>query len=294
MAKPVVFVMNASSRTGTATVQSLSEKFSSRVEIVAGARRPAEATQLKNIVGVKIVHAEMGKPDDLKDTLKGVHALLIVTPSGGEKVFLTVSTAQVAKEVGVKRILVTSALTACLTETILGKEYGEIESALSSLAVQHTIIRFPYFIDDMETFKTSINEEGEFCSSIEESKPLSGVVVADIGKAAAAILAEFTEKHVSKVYKLTSDHFTFGEVAEAFSKVLGKKVKYIHVPFNRQARLAQGIPERAVNVMEELVDMINSGSYIVLDSERSHYTEITGEQPTSVKSWILQKQHIFL
>ena len=79
MAKPVVFVIGASGNVGSATIQALSTKYADKLEIRAGVRNPDKADKIK-LPGVTIVQAEMGAKDKLKETLKGVDALFIVTP----------------------------------------------------------------------------------------------------------------------------------------------------------------------------------------------------------------------
>ena len=293
MAKPVVFVIGASGKVGTATVRALAESYSTQVEIRAGTRKP-DTTHLRDIPGVTVVYAEMGKKEELVDTLRGVHALYIVTPSGENRDSLTISTAEAAKEAGVTRVLVVSVLGAALSDTILGKQFGKIENAISTLGIPFTILRVPYFIDDMKiTFKTSIKERAEFSSAVEGTKTLTGAVVADIGKVSATILCEPTEKHASKTYKVISDRFTFDDVAKAFSEALEKEVTYKYEPFNRQAKLTLGIPERAVNIMEQLSSLLNSGCTVYSDPELDHYQCITGQEPTSLKSWVFQEKTFF-
>ena len=162
----------------------------------------------------------MGKREELVDTLRGVHALYIVTPSGEYRASLTISTAEAAKEAGVKRVLVVSVLGAlALPDTIFGKEFGKIENAISTLGIPFTILRLPYFIDDMKiTFTTSIKEKGEFSSAVETTKTNTGTVFwLILAKASAANLCEQTEKHASKMYSLISDCLTFDNAARAFS-----------------------------------------------------------------------------
>lgn len=54
------------------------------------------------------------------------------------------------------------------------------------------------------------------------------ITVEDAGKAAAAVLADPT-KHADKTYTVASDRQSMGEIAIAFSKVLGKEVKYVQI-----------------------------------------------------------------
>ena len=292
-AKPVVFVIGASGTIGMVTVQALADRYAGKVEIRAGTRCPDKADMLKAIPNITLVQAEMGEKVKLKQTLRGVDALYIVSPPGEERVPLVTSTAQVAKEAGVKHLLVVSGLTAADPDTIAGKQFVQVEAAISGLGVPYTFLRLALFLDDVKTmFKESIRERGVFSSpGFDGSKPLTAVVVADAGNAAAAILAD-PEKHTNKTYQLVSDRFTYDGIAATFSEVLGKKVTYTFVPFNRQATLAAGVPEVTVNIIEEMIDQVNKGSTALDDLELSHYQCITGERPTSVKSWVSQvKEH---
>jgi len=117
--------------------------------------------------------------------------------------------------------------------------------------------------------------------------------VADIGKVSAAILCEPAETHVSKTYKVISDRFTFDDVTKAFSEAFEKDVTYKYEPFNRQAKLALGIPERAVNIMEQLSSLLNSDCTVYSDPEPDHYQCITGQEPTSLKCWVFQEKNFF-
>ena len=107
MAKPVVFVIGASGLVGSSTLKVLSEKYSDTVEIRAGVRNPDKAEKLKSLPNVAVTRAEMGDAA-LKDTLRGVDALYIVTPGTELRVPITIATAEAAKEAGVKHIMVIS------------------------------------------------------------------------------------------------------------------------------------------------------------------------------------------
>ena len=295
-AKPVVFVIGASGTIGMATVQALADRYAGKVEIRAGTRCPDKADMLKAIPNITLVQAEMGEKVKLKQTLRGVDALYIVTPPAGEeRVPLVTSTAQVAKEAGVKHLLAVSGVSAAIPDMIIGKQFAQVEAAIAGLGVPYTFLRLPFFLDDVKTkFKESIKERGVFSSpGFDGSKPLTAVVVADAGNAAAAILAD-PEKHTNKTYQLVSDRFTYDGIAATFSEVLGKKVTYTFVPFNRQATLAAGVPEITVNIIEQLIGLVNEGSTVYDDLDLSHYQCITGEQPTSVKSWVSQFKEHFL
>ena len=105
-AKPIILVTGASGNIGSATVSVLAARYADKVEIRAGVRNPDKVPARP---GVTIVKAVMGEKDQLKDPLKDVDALFIVTPTSEDRAALTIKTAEAAKEAGVKFILVVSA-----------------------------------------------------------------------------------------------------------------------------------------------------------------------------------------
>ena len=294
MSKPIVFVIGASGQIGTATVQALSTRFSDKLDIRAGVRNPDKADKLKGIKGVTVVRAEMGVKGELVNTFKGVDALYIVTPGTENRAELTNTTAEAAKEAGVKHILVVSVLTVVLPETVFGKQVSQIENAVSKLGVSYTFLRLPLFVDNYWLFKSTIQESSQFYSPVDPSKPYTPVVVEDAGIAAAVVLSD-PKKHVNKTYNIVSDRHSYDDVAAAFTEALGKEVKYVRVPYEaaKKAFLGFGIPEWQVDGMIELNKLIDSGSNATNQPDLGDYQRITGEKPTSLKEWVAKVKDAF-
>ena len=290
MAKPVVFVIGASGQVGSSTLKVLSEKYSDKVEIRAGVRNPDKAEKLKNLPNVTVTRAEMGDTA-LKDTLRGVNALYIVTPSAEQRVPITIATMEAAKEAGVKHILVISGVT---TDTFFGRQLSKLSSAVKTLGVPYTLILLPFFVDNYFWYKDSIKEQGVIHCPVDGTKPFISVVVSDIAKSSAAILVN-PEKHVSKMYEIISEYHTFEDVAAAFSEALGKKVTYNRMLYDeaKQVFLAVGLPEWQITALLESYQLIDNGAPEVNSTDRSHFYQLTGEQPTSLKTWISQVKGAF-
>ena len=231
--------------------------------------------------------AEMGNKDELISTLKGVDALFIVTPGTLERATLTIKTAEAAKAAGVKFLAVVSAATAELTDTVFGKQLSEIEGNVSKLGVPYTFIRLPLFVENYWAFKDGIVGQSTIYSPVDPTKPFTPVVVEDAGKAAAAILAN-PQTHAGKTYTIVSDRHTHNDVTAAFSDVLGKEIKYVRVPYEaaKKAFMDKGFPEWQVDGILELYRLIDSGSPLTNQANLGDFTAITGEQPTTIKSWV--------
>ena len=288
MSKPTVFVLGCSGSIGSATVRALSRKYSDTLNILAGTRDTAseKVASLRSLPGVTILHADMNNKEGLRDLLTGVTSLFIVTPTNGFR--LAIGAAEVAKAAGVKHILTVSVLTVELTDTIYGKQYGELESSVKHLQIPYTFIRLPPFVDNYWAYKRPIQQNSSFSTPADPTKPFSAVVVEDAGKAAAAIMAE-PEKHYGKTYKLISNRHTLNELAAAFSQALGTNVKYERISYNDcRRRLVEvvGFSEEDADGILEIYRLTDEECPMVDDPEMSHFNQITGEKPTSLKEWV--------
>ena len=126
---------------------------------------------------------------------------------------------------------------------------------------------------------------------VDSTKTFSPVAVADIGNAAAAILAD-PAPHTNKTYTIVSSRHTYND---AFREALGKSVTYNRVPYEdaKKAFLEMGYQEWQVDGLMELFKLIDDGDPAVSTTNVGDYQKITGEQPTSLKAWVTQVKGAF-
>ena len=283
--KPVVLVTGASGNIGAATVSVLAEKYADKVEIRAGVRNPDKIPARPNVT---IVKAVLGDKDQLKEPLKGVDVLYIVTPGAEDRAPLTIRTAEAAKEAGVKFILVVSVPTVIFPDTVFGKQLSEIEDKVSKLGIPYSFLRLPIFIDNIWGNKDTIVSQSAFYAPQSPDKPAIYIAVEDAAKAGAAILANYS-KHSGKRYTIQSDRYTNAELAAAFTEALGKEVKFIQVPPEaaKQAMVGKGWPEWQVDGILELLKLIEEGVPVLTAGDDGQALKsLTGEEPTSMKAWV--------
>ena len=296
MSKQVVFVIGATGSVGSATIKILSAKYAERVEIRAGVRNPDKAEQLKSLVGVTVVKAEMGSAE-LETTLRGVHTLFIVTPPVENLAELVTATATSAKKAGVKHVVTISGVGADKPTTPVEREFAKLESGIKALGIAYTFLHLPYFIDNYWAFKDTIKSAGVINNPTDPSKPFLSVIVADIGRAAAAILVD-PAKHAGKTYYIISDRHCYGDIATAFGEALGKAVTYNRVSYTetRDGVLAMGVSKRLVEILVNFFQRIDAEDDRVCgttDGAYQDYQTITGEQPTNLKTWVAQVKDAF-
>ena len=289
MGKPVVLVIGASGNVGSATVSALSAKYASRVEIRAGTRNPDKADKLKALPGVTVVQAEQGNKEQLAGVLKGVDALYIVAPGTENRGELAARTVEAAKTAGVKHVAAVSVTGAALgNKTVFGKQFTELEQAITKSGVPYTIIRLPYFVENYFGFKDAIVGKNAIFSPVDPEKPFAAIVAGDAGKFAAKVLVEPT-KHVNKTYAIYSHRNTFSDVAREFSSALGKEINYVRVPYAaaKEAFTALGFQEWQLTGLFEILKGIDAGDPIVNPPDISSPLEqVTGEKPTDLKTWV--------
>jgi uncharacterized protein YbjT (DUF2867 family) len=293
MSKPVVFVTGATGNVGYATVQVLAAKYAGQVEIRAGVRNPDKADKLKAIAGVSVVKAVMGSAE-LSNTLKGVHALFIITPSSENRVELALSAAESAHKAGVKYQMIVSVAAADNQDTVFGRNFHRLETTVKELGITYTFFRLPWFLENFLGLKDTIKGAGAIFSPVDPTKSFNLVTLGDIGNAAAAILVS-PSKHANKTYEIISDRHSYNDIAAAFGEVLGKTVTYNRVTYDaaKQGSLEQGLAEWQVDGLFETFKLIDSAHPVITNASLEDYTLITGEQPTSLKAWIAQVKGAF-
>jgi len=115
-----------------------------------------------------------------------------------------------------------------IKSTIIGRQFLEIETAASQLGIPYKFLCLPFFVENYFAFTDSIKKQGAIYYPVDGAKPLITVVVADAGKAGAAILAD-PAKHANKSYIIVSDCHSLNDVAAAFSEALGKTITCIQL-----------------------------------------------------------------
>lgn len=286
--KPVVFVLGANGgNIGPPTLAALSSKYADRVEIRAGTRNPASAEKLKRLPNVTLVAATMADRENLPSVLSGVDALFIVTPCICNRAEVVVTTAEIARDAGVKFIMIISVLTADLVDTVFGAQFKHIEEGISQLGVPYCFLRLPYFVENhLILNKENIESESTFLCPVDPEKPFTPVTTSDCGNAAAAILAN-PSKHVNNTYKIVSHRSTFGEVAAAISEALDREIRYVRVTYETgKAMLIVGYKEEwKADGITDLYRLIDDGSPVTNETDISDYFRITNEQPTDLRTW---------
>ena len=286
MAKPVVLVIGATGKIGAATVTALASKYADKLDIRAGVRNPEKADKLKGLAGVTVVQAEMGDNEKLVETFKGVDTLYINTPGIENRVEVTLATVKSAKKAGVKHLVVVSVTSAQNEEILFGRQFTKLENTIKELGLPYTFLRLPFFMENNFGLIATIKGQSSIFSPVDPTKKYVAIAVEDAGKLGAVVVAD-PSKHSNKVYNVISDRYTYNDLAAAFSEVLGREIKYVRVPYETTKQAIQANLEKwQVEGLLELFKVIDDGGAAFEDHDMSSFTDITGDKPTDIKTWV--------
>ena len=295
--KPSVAIFGTSGNVGSATIKAIAEKFPT-LDVRAGVR-DTTADKSKALLpaagsaNITLVKANLAEPATLDAALQGgIETVFVIAPGTEDRGQLTINGIDAAKRAKtVKFLVVVSVATADKTDEIFGKQFGPVEAAAKATGIPTAILRLPLFIDNNWGHQSSIKSEGKFYGGSDPTAKFTDALVADIGLAAATILAQGPSKHAGKTYNIATSPHSFNDLADAFAKALGKKVEYVRIPYEglKQAYLGYGMPEWQVDGIIELFKGIDAGKYTFA----SDFKTITGREPTTIDAWVSQVAQAF-
>jgi uncharacterized protein YbjT (DUF2867 family) len=151
--------------------------------------------------------------DSLSKALIGVDSVFLLVPGHEQRTELAMNGIEAAKDAGVKFVLLMWVLTSG-ANSVFGQHFAPVEKKAKESGLDYAILRLPLFIDNNYAHVASIKDQSTFYDPRDPTKLHTPVAVADVGKAAADILAD-PSKHYGKTYKLVSPPFSSNEMAAA-------------------------------------------------------------------------------
>jgi uncharacterized protein YbjT (DUF2867 family) len=245
----VILVTGAS---GTVGREVLAAVLKTSKPVIAMYRRAEEARHAP--FGVATVVADFAVRASLGAALQGVDALFVVCSPIPQLVELESNVIEVAKQAGVRHLVLNSALGAADYAKSFPSWHRKVEEKLAQSGLGFTILRPNTFMQNLVAYSApSIRAEGVFYSAMGDDK-ISFIDARDIAAAAAIILAD-PARHAEKIYELNGPQaFNYTEVAAMLAKIIGSTVKFVNIPeqAQREAMLGAQMPEWQVHALLDL------------------------------------------
>jgi uncharacterized protein YbjT (DUF2867 family) len=280
-----ILVTGATGNVGTAVVQSLLEAGE---PVVAAVRNIAKArAQLGS--ELDYVSFDITAPSTFAPALNGVDRIFLMRPPEITDMHRVLKgLLDMAERAGVRQVVYISVSGA---DKIPFNPHRAVERVLQESQIPWTILRPGFFMQNLNMHHTQlIRERGEICVPAGRGKT-AFIDTRDIGAAAARVLTE--PGHECRAYTLTgTEALTYFEVAEIFTEVWGRPIKYSNpspLAF-RRVMLAQGYPSEFVNFMIMLYFLTRVGTAAKVTPD---LRQLLGRAPRSVRAYAADYQTHF-
>ena len=265
-AAKLILVSGATGRQGGAVARELS----SRGYRVRGLTRNPESERAQQLagLGIEMVKGDFDDVNSLLNATQGVYGVFSVQNfwehgKQGE-IRQGSNLADAAKQAGVSHFVYTSVANADQNTGIphFDSKY-EIEKYIQSLQLPYTIIRPVSFMENWEYSRAEI-ESGTIYGPLSPQTRHQHIAVKDIGRFAAEAF-DHPAEWLGVAVDIAGDEHTQLEIAAIFSRVTGKDVKYVQVPWDEYEE-QQG---EEMAIMEKWFE--NTGYSVAVDDLRGNY-----------------------
>jgi uncharacterized protein YbjT (DUF2867 family) len=283
----MLLLTGVTGKTGGASAQALLKKG---IKFRAIVRNPEKAAALK-AAGVELVIGDVTDRAVLEKAMTGVDKALMTMPNGEKQLDLEKQFVDVAKARGVKHVVKMSSMEAIPNaKAPIPKIHYASEQYLQKSGLAWTMIKPNFFMQNFLGSGGTIKEQGKFFLPMAQGKTVM-IDTRDIGACVAVVMT--TPGHEGQAYQLTGPEVLgFADAAERFTKVLGRKIEYVHVPMPayRQTLARFLTNEWHLNAVCELFQEIADGQDLHLTGT---VQKLTGKSPTSLEQFIRDHQAVF-
>jgi len=275
-----ILVTGASGNIGSEVVKQLLA-VTPAVSIKAAVHSRQNVKNVKDGDRVKVIPIDYNELDTLREALKDVDKLFLLTPDVSNAPDLASNAVSEAKKVGIRHIVKQSVMGADL-EADVGtmRLHCQVEKIIEQSGIPFTFLRPNEFMQNFINFyRPSIKGNNAFYIPLEDAK-VSLVDVRDIAAIAVESLID-EDKHKNKTYLITGpEALSYHQVAEVLSNATGRKISYVNIS-EEEAKAAMkeiGMSDWLINTVSELSDYFRKGKA----SEVSPAVEeVTGRKPIS-------------
>jgi uncharacterized protein YbjT (DUF2867 family) len=176
--------------------------------------------------------------------------------------------------------------------SVIGRGHYAIEERLRDSSMKWVILRPGFFMQNTFGQAASIKTDSKIVLPFPADLPFAFIDVRDTGAVAARVLLD-PAPHVGKVYEFTGARSNFGEFADVFSQVLGRKITYIPVTFDQaeQVMKPRGMPDWLISHQRTAGQIAANGGLAteVMEPIRN----IAGRAPLTTKQFVEDHKGLF-
>lgn len=231
-----VLVTGATGNTGSLLVPAL---LRAGTDVRIFVRDEAKAKPYKDL-GAEVVTGDLDRPETILSAVKNVDKIYLLTWNGETQLQQVKNVLNAAKQAGNPYIIRHSMWG---PESRIIKQGYKADELIQNSGLPWTILKPTFYMQNTMMAAQTISSDGVIYWNMKDGK-LGMIDVRDIADAAFAVITGDGFK--SKEYILTGpEAISFNDIANTFSRVLDKEVKYVNVPGEAafQSMTGMGLPE---------------------------------------------------
>jgi len=283
----MILITGATGKTGSATAKSLGEKGQTFRALI----RNEEKKEGLESLGGEVVIGSIENTEVVNQSMQGVKTVLVLLPNSESQLALEKQLVDSAKQAGVERIVKMSSIEARPDATSpIPKLHLESEEYIKQSGLAWTMIKPNFYMQNLLASAGTIKDQGKIFLPMGEGK--TGMIdTTDVGKVIAKVLSE--DGHESMNHEITGPEIlSFYEVAEIFSKALGKQVDYVDVPMDAyKETLGQFLTNQWH--LDAVIDLFKGIAEGGIEDKTDTFNELMGETPKSLSQFLAENSFIF-
>lgn len=281
--KRKILVTGAAGKTASGVVEMCLEK---KAEVRALVRKSDERSDRLKKLGAEVVTGDMMNYQDMKTALSGIDSVYFCYPTSDRVLEATAVFAAAAAEKEVRFVVNMSQIIAkadARSPTSRSHWLAERLLDLSGIGVTH--LRPTFFSDQfLLNVRHTIIKEGKIIRPYGQASH-APIATFDLARVAAQIMFD-PIPHIGKSYVLTGvERLSFSEIADVFTKLLGRRVVYFDVPADE---FKEDMIKRnfAPSLVEHHIQAALDYQEGLFDETNNLVEEITGRRPMSFQEYI--------
>jgi uncharacterized protein YbjT (DUF2867 family) len=266
-------------------------------------RRDDDRAAALRASGAEVVVGDLTRPETVAPALQGVGAMYFAMPVSPDHLLATTVVASVAREygsldglVGMSQMTVSQMTATSTEESHQQRLHWLAEQVLnwSGLPVVH--IRPTSFLDN-PLFTTlaaqSIRENGTIALPFGAGRT-SPIAVEDVARVVTTVLRD-PAPHVGHVYELTGPRTVdMTEMAEEFSRALGRRVTYSDVPLESWHTEVLAKAGLSPHIEQHILTMARLHAENRYDRATDDVEQVTGVPAQSIEAFVAARKDLYL
>ena len=236
-----------------------------------------------------LVSADLDDRDSLDRALEGVHTLYL--NSGHSPILEEQQTnaIEAAVNAGCARIVKLSGNKD--SDAPIAHAHKALEQKIVNCGTRYTFLRPNFFMTNLHYVAADLKVGDTFTSAIPRDVTISMTDPRDVADLTATVLAE-DDKHDGQGYYQTGAALSMDQVAETFSKVLKRNIRYntVDVDIWQEIVTKRGLPSWLIEHQVKMIGFAANGTYSYVTNATR---DITGNAPRTLQTFINDYASVF-